>query len=116
LKTIGSFELHHDNAPAHTALSVCEFLAEKWIRMLPQAPYSSDLSLYDFYLFPELKSRVKGYHFQTLDSVQKAVSDAIKTLTEADSPSWYGAWKIRWAKRVALQGCYSEGNSVDLDE
>jgi hypothetical protein len=29
LQTIGSFELHHDNAPAHTALSVCEFLAKK---------------------------------------------------------------------------------------
>jgi hypothetical protein len=69
LQTIGSFELHHGNAPAHTTLSVREFLAKEYIPMLPQAPYSPDLSLCDFYMFPKLKSAVKGYHFQTLDSV-----------------------------------------------
>jgi hypothetical protein len=39
----------------HTALSVREFLAKKCIPVLPQAPYSPDLSPYDFYLFPKLK-------------------------------------------------------------
>jgi histone-lysine N-methyltransferase SETMAR len=89
LQTIGSFELHHGNAPAHTALSVREFPMQKCIPVLPQAPYSPDLSPYDFYLFP--KWRFKGCHFQTLDNVQKAVTDAIKTLTEADFQSCYVA-------------------------
>jgi hypothetical protein len=53
--------------------------------VLPQAPYSPDLSPCDFHLFPNLKSRAKGYHFETLDRVQKAVTDAIKTLTELTS-------------------------------
>jgi hypothetical protein len=81
---IGFFELHHDNAPAHTALSVREFLAKKCIPMLLQVPYSPDFSPCDFHLFPKLKSNFKGSHFQTLDSVQKAVTDAIKTLPETD--------------------------------
>jgi hypothetical protein len=93
LQTIGSFELHNDNAPAHTALSVREFLVRKCIPLLPQAPYSQDLSPYDFYLFQKLQSRVKGCHFQTLDSVQKAVTDAIKTLTEDDFQSCCGKCK-----------------------
>jgi hypothetical protein len=63
-----------------------------------------------------MKMRVKGYHFQTLDSVQKAVTDAITALTEADFQSCYEAWTIRWAKCVAAEGCYFEGDSVDLDE
>jgi hypothetical protein len=42
-QTIGSVELHHDNATAHTALSVREFLAKKCIPGLPQAPDSPDL-------------------------------------------------------------------------
>jgi hypothetical protein len=116
LQTIGSFEFHQDNAPALTALPVREFLEKECIPMLPQAPYPPALSLCDFYLFPDLNPRVKGYHFETLDSVQKAVTDAIKTLTAAHFPSCYGAWKIRWAKRVALEGSYSEGDIVDLDE
>jgi hypothetical protein len=79
-------------------LSVREFLAKKYIPALPQAPYSPNLSLCNVSLFPKLESRVKGYHFQTLDVVQKAVTDAIKTLIEADFQSCYEAWKIRWAK------------------
>jgi hypothetical protein len=67
-------------------------------------------------LFPKLKSRVKGYHFQTLDSVQKAVTNTIKTLTEADFQSWYKAWKIHSTKCVASEGCYFEADIVDLDK
>jgi transposase len=116
LQIIGSFELHQDNALAPAALSVREFLGIKHNPMLPQAPYSPDLSLYDFCLFPKLKSRVKGYHLQTLDSVQKAVTDAIKTLTEAGFQASYEAWKIRWVNCVASEGYYFEGDNVYSDE
>ena len=39
-----SWILHHDNAPAHTTLSVREFLATKQITVLEHAAYSPDLS------------------------------------------------------------------------
>jgi hypothetical protein len=58
---IGSLELHNDNAPAKTGLSVQEFLAKKCIPVFPQAPYSPDLSSCHFYLFPKLKSKDKTY-------------------------------------------------------
>ena len=35
--------LQHDNAPAHTALSIREFLAKKNIPIIPHPPYSPDL-------------------------------------------------------------------------
>jgi hypothetical protein len=60
----------------------------------PLAPYSPDLSHCDFHLFQKLKSRIKGCNLKTLESVQKAVTDAIKTLTEADFQSCYEAWKF----------------------
>jgi len=47
--------LHHDNAPAHTALSIREFLVKKNIPALPHPPYSPDLAPCDFYLFHKLK-------------------------------------------------------------
>lgn len=46
--------------------------------------YLTTFSLARVDLFLELKSRVKGYHFLTHDSVQKNVTDANKTLLEAD--------------------------------
>jgi histone-lysine N-methyltransferase SETMAR len=40
--------LHHDNAPAHDALSFCEFLAKKFITKMDHPPYSPDLAPHDF--------------------------------------------------------------------
>jgi hypothetical protein len=53
--TVGSWLLHHDNALAHTALSIRQFLAKHSIGTLPQHPYSPDLSPPDFFLVPKLK-------------------------------------------------------------
>ena len=43
-----SWILHHDNAPAHTVLSVREFLATKQITVLEHPAYSPDLAPSDF--------------------------------------------------------------------
>jgi hypothetical protein len=43
--------LHHDNAPAHAALSVVQFLTSKCIMVMPQPPYSLDLVPFDLFLF-----------------------------------------------------------------
>jgi transposase len=51
----GGWLLHHDNAPAHTALSIQEFLVEKKIPVVPHPPYSPDLAPCDFFLFPRIK-------------------------------------------------------------
>jgi hypothetical protein len=53
--------LDHDNAPAHTALSVREFLARK-ITVLGDPPYSLDLAPSDFFLFPKINEILKGRH------------------------------------------------------
>jgi len=44
--------LHHDNAPAHNALSATQFLVNKNITVLEHPPYSPDLAPCDFCLFP----------------------------------------------------------------
>ena len=47
--------LHHDNAPCHTAISINQFLTEKGIPVVPQPPYSSDLTPCDFFSSPRSK-------------------------------------------------------------
>jgi transposase len=74
--------LHHDKAPAHTALSIGEFLANKNIPTLPHPPYSPDLVPCDFYLFPKLKSKLKGHHFGTVENIRKILTDDLKIFTE----------------------------------
>jgi len=62
-----SWILHHDNAHAHTALSVREFLATKQITVLEHPAYSLDLAPSDFFLFPKIKKILKGRHFDDTD-------------------------------------------------
>jgi histone-lysine N-methyltransferase SETMAR len=51
--------LHHDNAPAHKAISVKQFLAQKSITEMEHPPYSPDLVPNDFWLFPKVNSVLK---------------------------------------------------------
>ena len=63
--------LQHYNAPANTALSIREFLAKKNIPVLPHPSHSPDLAPCDFYLFPKLKSTLKGHHFGRMENIKK---------------------------------------------
>ena len=54
------------------------FWQKKNIPVVPQPPYSPDLSPCDFLLFPWLKNHLKGRHFGTLDYIQKSVTDELK--------------------------------------
>jgi len=63
--------LHHDNAPAHASLLIREFLTKKETIVVPQPPYSPDLAPADFFLFPKLKSTLKGCRFQTIEEIKE---------------------------------------------
>ena len=106
--------LHHDNAPCHTAISANELLAKKGISVVPQPPYSPELSPCDFFLFPKLKFHLKGRHFGTVDNIQKVVTDQLRALLHEDFQHYYREWEQRLRRCMASQGNYFEGDNVDL--
>jgi len=63
---IYSWFLLQDNAPAYRPLLAKDFLAKSDVTTLENPPYSSDLAAGDFYLFPKLKSTLKGGAFVML--------------------------------------------------
>jgi hypothetical protein len=65
----GTGLVHHDSAPRHAALSDREFLAKHSILVVPHPPYSPDLAPCDFFLFPRLKSTLKGKRFQDVAEI-----------------------------------------------
>ena len=67
-----SWLLHHDNAPAHNALSIRQFLAEKNITVLEQPPCSPDLALCVLFLFHKLKGIIKVTHFEGMEAIKRA--------------------------------------------
>jgi hypothetical protein len=65
------FFLLHDDAPAHKAASVCQFLTPKMLQTFI-TPYLADLSPPDYFLFPKLKMKLKGLHFADVSEIQEA--------------------------------------------
>ena len=80
--------LHQDKAPAQNALSVKQFLANKNITVLAHPPYSPDLAPRDFYLFPKIKSVLKGTHFVSVD-VKAKTAENLNSLTKHDLRNWF---------------------------
>jgi histone-lysine N-methyltransferase SETMAR len=54
------FVLHNDNSPCHTFLVIRQFFPDKKNTVCPHPPYSPDLVPCEFWLFPEIKSAMKG--------------------------------------------------------
>lgn len=84
-----SWVLHQDNAPSHSALSVKRFLAKYSIPVLDHPPYSPDLAPCDFYLFPKVKSALKGTRFESVEAVKEKAARVLKELTEEDFPALF---------------------------
>ena len=63
---------------------VWEFLAQNNITMLPHPPYSPDLALCNFFLFPKLKTHLKQHHFGTVENIQAAVTRALNIISNED--------------------------------
>jgi histone-lysine N-methyltransferase SETMAR len=70
--------LLHDNAPAHQAASVRQFLIQKNVTTLYHPPYSPYLSPPDYFLFPKLKMKLQGLQFADVAEIQEVVTDELK--------------------------------------
>ena len=87
-----SWILHHDNAPAHTALSVREFLSTKQITVLEHPAYSLDLAPSDFFLFPKIKEILKGRHFDDIDDIRSNTVAALKAIPQNQFQNCFEGW------------------------
>jgi len=108
LWTNQNWVLHHDNAPAQSAFLVRNFLLKNETTVVPQPPYSPNLSPTDFLLFPKLKSTLKGRHFNTFYEIQKNSTKEFAILKEA-----FQGWQKLWERCVASEGNYFEGDKLE---
>ena len=96
--------LQHDNAPSHSSFLLGDFLAKHATTVLPQPPYSPDLAPADFFLFPTLKSTLKGRRFESTETMKtnsKAFQKCFRTLKE------------RWQQCIQSRGEYLEGDKAE---
>ncbi|GBP20478.1 hypothetical protein EVAR_78854_1 [Eumeta japonica] len=59
--------IHHDNASCHTSAETTRVLEGQKIELTGHPPYSSDLVLNGFYLFPSVKIKLRGQPFSSCE-------------------------------------------------
>jgi hypothetical protein len=77
-----NWQLHHDNAPAHSSHLFQSFLAKHGIPVVHQAPYSPDMAPCDFWLFPKLKRSLKGSHFDSHGDIMRNATKELRSFPE----------------------------------
>jgi len=104
--------LHHDNAAAHASLLIRSYLAKHQTSVVPHPPYSPELAPSDFFLFPKLKTTLKGCRFQTIQEIQENAMTVMHIITEGALQEAFQQWKKRWERCIARRGDYFEGDSA----
>ncbi|UYV81497.1 hypothetical protein LAZ67_20001364 [Cordylochernes scorpioides] len=89
----GEWMLHHDNAPAHRALSVGDYLTKNSMLTMPHPPYSPDIAPNDFFLFPRMKSVIKGYIFDTGNAIKKKSMSVLRGITSDKYSRCFRNWE-----------------------
>ncbi|VVC25243.1 Hypothetical protein CINCED_3A021518 [Cinara cedri] len=104
--------LHQDKAPAHNALSVKQFLANKRIPALEYPPYSPDLTPCNFYLFTKIKTALKRIHFRFVEKVKTKAADLLKGLASKELQHCFEQWKTRMKRCIINGGKSIEGDRI----
>ncbi|UYV74766.1 hypothetical protein LAZ67_12000886 [Cordylochernes scorpioides] len=103
------WKLLHDNAPAHRAIIVQDYLAKHSVSVLSHPPYSPDIAPCDFFFFPKLKMTLKGRRFSSSSKVIENATVELNKIIKIDFELAFQQLFSLWKKKcVDNQGFYFE--------
>ena len=101
--------LLHDNAPAHKARIVTEFLKAENVTVLPHPAYSPDLAPCDFLLFPKLKFHLSGTKYKSRNALGSAIYQYLMSIPIQEYEHCFQKWIDRLKRCINAEGEYFEG-------
>jgi transposase len=105
--------LQHGNVPSHSSFLVRDFLARHAMTVLPQPPYSPDLAPADFFLFPKLKSTLKGRSFESVEAIKTNSLAHLRNIPKTAFQECFRTLKKRWQRCIQSRGEYFEGDKAE---
>jgi len=79
---------------------------------VPHPPYSLDLAPAGFFVFPKLKTTLKGHHFQTIEKIQENTIRELRTITESAFQEAFQQRKKCWEHCITSRLDFFEGDSA----
>jgi hypothetical protein len=80
--------LHYNNALSYTSFFTREFLTKNNMTVITYLSY--------FSLFPQLKIKLKGRHFDSAEVIEAVSQAVLNTLTEKDFQNAFKKWQKCW--------------------
>jgi histone-lysine N-methyltransferase SETMAR len=71
-------------------------------------PYSPDLSPPDYFLFPKVKLQLKGARFDTIEEIQRAVTEQLNKISAEDFSNAMNKVETRGNLCITSNGSYFE--------
>ncbi|UYV78508.1 hypothetical protein LAZ67_16001815 [Cordylochernes scorpioides] len=102
------WNLLHDNALAHRAIIVQDYLAKHSVSVLPHPPYSPDIAPCDLFFFPKLKMTIKRRRFSSSSEVIENATVELNKLRKIDFELAFQQIFYAGKKCVDNQGSYFE--------
>jgi hypothetical protein len=88
----------HQSAKTENCFDGCRF------RHAPQPPYSPDISPCDFFLFGDLKTKLKGEEFETFEELQERIEERLSQITLELMEQVYEHWIERVNQAICTNG------------
>jgi hypothetical protein len=87
-----------------------DFLANMNITVLPQPPYSPDLASADIFLFPKLKSTLKGRRFRMIQEITENSQTELRAIPKKAYQNCFQKWQRCWELCINAGEEYFEGD------
>ena len=107
-----SVEVPPKQCPAPQATLVSFWMADREMKTLQHPPYSPDLALCVFFLFPRIKHSLREIRFQSTKELKKGIGMLPERTIEEGSEEVFQDWKQRMKKCVDVRNNYFEGDKV----
>jgi histone-lysine N-methyltransferase SETMAR len=80
---------------SHTSRASTDWLEEHGIHCLPHPPYSPDLALNDFYLFPTVKEKLERIQAADEDQFCECLQEILRGIDQQELNGVFQAWVRR---------------------
>jgi hypothetical protein len=95
--------LHH-HVPAHMSMKTTNFVTNNNMVIIPHSPCLPDLVPCYFTLFPQLKMKLKGQHFEAVSDARRESQAVLDSIKENDFHGAFEVWKKQWDHCICSQG------------
>jgi len=85
--------------------SMCtRFLLLQIWQSSPYPPYLLDLATCEFFLFPKMKLKLKGWRYDGIEEIQTGLQNVMKMLMQNSFQNCFRLWKTCWNLCINVKG------------